>query len=136
MSKVENKTGSCLCKAVSFKVAELDTSLHACHCGMCAKYGGGPSLSFSCGKEIEFKGKEHIKEFRSSDWASRGFCSSCGTHLYYKFVESKEYLMCPGIFDEEIAFVFEEQIFIDKKPSYYDFANKTHNLTEKEVIER
>ncbi len=26
------------------------------------------------------------------------------------------------------------QIFIDEKPAYYDFANKTHNMTGAEVF--
>jgi hypothetical protein len=29
---------------------------------------------------------------------------------------------------------FKEQIFIDRKPSYYEFANRTLNLTEAEVF--
>ena len=32
------------------------------------------------------------------------------------------------------GFEFKEQIFIDRKPSYYEFANQTENLTEAEVF--
>ncbi len=32
------------------------------------------------------------------------------------------------------GFVFSSQIFIDEKPAYYEFANKTHNMTGAEVF--
>jgi hypothetical protein len=33
-----------------------------------------------------------------------------------------------------VEFEFTEQIFIDRKPAYYDFANQTVTLTEAEVL--
>ena len=35
---------------------------------------------------------------------------------------------------DDIEFDFTEQIFIDRKPSYYAFANQTMNLSEAEVF--
>ena len=32
------------------------------------------------------------------------------------------------------GYAFTSQIFIDEKPAYYDFANKTHNMTGAEVF--
>jgi hypothetical protein len=37
-------------------------------------------------------------------------------------------------FDDRTGFKFTSQIFIDDKPAYYDFANKTHNMTGAEVF--
>ncbi len=39
-----------------------------------------------------------------------------------------------GLFDDGRSFVFDHQIFIDKKPSYYRFANETDDMTEAEVF--
>ena len=36
--------------------------------------------------------------------------------------------------DDRSGFEFASQIFIDDKPAYYDFANKTHNMTGAEVF--
>ena len=33
-------------------------------------------------------------------------------------------------------FVFNHQVFIDKKPAYYEFKNNTENMTEAEVFEK
>jgi hypothetical protein len=40
-----------------------------------------------------------------------------------------------GLFDDQENFVFETQGFIDRKPSYYSFSNKTKDLTEAEFFE-
>ena len=40
-----------------------------------------------------------------------------------------------GLFDDQEPFVFETQVFIDKKPSFYSFANKTNDMTEAEIFE-
>jgi hypothetical protein len=37
-------------------------------------------------------------------------------------------------FDDRNGYVFTSQIFIDEKPSYYEFANRTHNMTGAEVF--
>jgi hypothetical protein len=39
-----------------------------------------------------------------------------------------------GIFDNLDGIVFDHQVFIDDKPDYYDFANKTKNMTGEEVF--
>ena len=39
-----------------------------------------------------------------------------------------------GLFEDQSAFVFDRQIFIDQKPVYYHFANETVNMTAEEVV--
>jgi hypothetical protein len=39
-----------------------------------------------------------------------------------------------GFFQDGTKFGFKEQIFVDKKPPYYEFANQTAQLTEAEVF--
>jgi hypothetical protein len=50
-------------------------------------------------------------------------------------------LKCPvlldhytGILDEEKEFVFDHEIFIEEKPSFYSFSNKTNEMTGKEFL--
>jgi hypothetical protein len=43
--------------------------------------------------------------------------------------------MLVGQFDEQENFHFDLQVYMDNKPAFYDFANKTRELTEAEVIE-
>lgn len=40
-----------------------------------------------------------------------------------------------GLFDDQETFIFESQVFIDKKPAFYSFSNKTNDMTEAEIFE-
>ena len=128
------KTGGCLCGETRCTANTVAPVVHACHCDMCRKWGGGPSLSVHCGKDVSFDPSENISVYDSSAWASRGFCKKCGSHLFYMLKEQKEYILPAGLFDSDEGFVLDKQIFIDEKPEYYCFANKTTNLTGAEVI--
>ena len=39
-----------------------------------------------------------------------------------------------GLFEKLDDIEFDHQVFIDDKPKYYDFANKTKNITGEEVF--
>lgn len=127
--------GRCLCGSVTCTAAEADTHVGACHCDMCRRWGGGPLLAVECGAEVRFDGGEHITVFDSSEWAERGFCSRCGTHLFYRLKTSGEYMIPAGLLDDQSALSLTSQIFIDRKPGYYRFANETEELTEAQVFE-
>ena len=91
-------------------------------------------LAVDCGRTVYFDGEENIACFASSDWAERGFCNQCGTHLFYHMKSNDQYIMPAGLFDGMASLAFDHQIFIDEKPANYDFANKTHNMTGEEVF--
>lgn len=125
--------GKCLCSAITVKTPDKK-SIDACHCGMCRRWGGGPALGVSCGSNVQIDGVDKIKVYQSSDWAQRAFCGKCGTHIYYKLLPTNEYFLFAGLFQDGSEFELTEQIFIDRKPSYYEFANQTLNLTEAEIF--
>lgn len=125
--------GTCLCGAVSVTAPDQH-SLSACHCSMCRRWGGGPLLNVHCGTEVAITGLADVTVFQSSQWAERAFCAKCGTHLYYRLRPANDYIVPAGLFQDGTQFKFEEQIFVDSKPSYYEFANATEQLTEAEVF--
>ena len=128
--------GQCLCGAVKFVAKEISNNVVACHRGMCRRWGGGPLMAVSCGTEVAFEGEENITVYNSSDWAQRGFCKKCGSHLFYRLKGVNEHQIPAGLFDNQESFNFDLQVFIDRKPSFYSFANKTNEMTEAEVIEK
>ncbi len=134
MSDPVAATGSCLCQSVKVTAKAISTNIGACHCSMCQKWSGGPLLAIDCGNDVSFENADNIAAFSSSEWAERGFCSSCGTHLYYRLKQNNQYIMPVGLFDQAADFKFDHQIFIDEKPSYYCFANETKNMTGEEVF--
>lgn len=130
---MSDKKGSCLCGAVKVTAPKLSNSLGVCHCSMCRKWSGGPLMAVDAGTDVTFEGNENITVYNSSDWAQRGFCNKCGSSLFYRLKETGQYVLSPTLFDEA-NFIFDHQIFIEEKPSYYEFANETKNMTGEEVF--
>ncbi len=134
MSDMNSGTGSCLCGGVRVSVAKLNANVGACHCGMCRKWSGGPFFAADCGTDVAFEGEDNLTVYNSSAWAERGFCKKCGSHVFYRLKASQHYMLSAGLFDDQSEFVLDHQIFIDKKPDFYNFANETVNMTEAEVF--
>jgi hypothetical protein len=126
--------GSCLCGAVNVSAKTMSNKVGACHCSMCQKWAGGPLMVVDCGSDVSFQGEENIGVFNSSEWAERGFCKKCGSHLFYRLKESNQHFMPVGLFDVGEEWIFDHQVFIDEKPEYYCFSNETQNITGAEVF--
>ena len=135
VAKVQAVQGKCVCGKTGLDAPAAATNLGACHCSMCRNWGGGPFLTVDCGTDVTLVGEEHIAVYDSSQWAERGFCKHCGTHLFYRLKESGQYIVAAGLFGDEPTFEFDHQVFIDEKPDYYAFENQTQNLTGAEVFE-
>ncbi len=126
--------GKCLCGAVQVRIAPPGPHVGACHCGMCRRWGGGPALSLRLVPDPEIEGAEHVVRYPSSDWAERGFCRTCGTHLFYFYRPQSGYSFQAGLFDGLDVHDLAEEIFIDEKPDYYAFAGERERMTGAEVM--
>ena len=85
------------------------------------------------GASVVIEGEEYVQIFESSDWAERGFCKVCGTHLFYRHKEPRQYVLPVGLFRAADSFVFQKEIHVDSKPEFYFFGNEVEKLTEEEV---
>ena len=126
-------TGTCLCGAVRFTATGIDPHIHACHCTMCRTWSGGPGMAVNVGS-VEFESEEAISRYASSDWAERGFCSRCGSNLFYHLKEPGQMMMWAGTFTDASAFKLDGEIYIDEKPPGYDFAGDHSRLTAAEFL--
>ena len=90
-------------------------------------------MEIECGTAVSFDNDEYVSVFDSSKWAERGFCSKCGTHLFYRLKESGQHMVPVGLFDDD-DLVFGTQVFIDEKPAFYRFANETKEMTGAELF--
>lgn len=126
--------GSCLCGEVRLAANIKSHQIGVCHCSLCRKWGGGPLFAVECENEVDFEGAEHIATFSSSEWAERGFCKQCGTHLFYRLKEGGHYAIPIGLLEDNDQWQLVEQIFIEEKPEFYSFTQKTKDLTGEEVF--
>ncbi|PCI74314.1 MAG: aldehyde-activating protein [SAR86 cluster bacterium] len=131
-----SRIGQCLCGAVTVTTSFENQSLGACHCAKCRKWSGGAFMELECGSNVIFEGMENIAVFNSSDWAERGFCKVCGSHLFMKPKNSNEYGVSVGLFENDEDIKFDRQVFYDKKPSYYSFSNETKNISSEYIYEQ
>lgn len=125
--------GKCLCGAVKFSTKTVETHHHACHCGMCRRWGGGPMLA-AAAEGVTFSGEEHLRRYSSSEWAERGFCERCGSHLFYFLAPAAAYFISVGAFDDPKAFTLTREIFVDHQPSGYAFSGQHERWTEAETL--
>jgi len=84
----------------------------------------------------EIHGMEHVAVYASSDWAERGFCRQCGSHLFYHLKQGDFYALPVGLFEGSGSWKFTKQIFIDEKPRNYQFADKTELMTGQDVFDQ
>lgn len=126
---------SCLCGAVNIIAEEINPKFTVCHCESCRAWGGAPFFAVQCGTKVKIDGQDKVKMYESSSWASRGFCTECGTHLFYKLNESGEYNMPVGIFRKLDNIEMDMQYFSDQRPDYYCFSNETKEMTRAEIME-
>jgi len=136
-TEIVGATGKCLCGKVMIVTKALKPHVDVCHCAMCRRWTGGPFMGVSVsaeGGEFEVTGGEHVSAFASSDWAERAFCSKCGSNLWYRFTPTDHYGFAAGLFDLGSDAEIEQQIFVDEKPDFYDFAQKTPMKTGADII--
>lgn len=126
--------GRCLCGAVKFAFEPAEPEVDACHCSMCRRWSGGPALSIKVNGTPTISGGDHVAVYKSSEWAERQFCKTCGTHLFYSAPSFGYFGASAGTVDNLGGFSLTTEIFIDRKPDYYDFTNATKRLTEAEFI--
>ena len=134
MPEISSHLASCLCGMVKIKSKLTEHNIHVCHCNMCRRWAGGPNFAVDCGNDIQITGEENISIYNSSDWAERGFCKLCGSHLFYRLKGNNRYMLPAGLFEKLENMKLSHQFFIDEKPDYYTFADASTNLTGAEVF--
>ena len=116
--------GSCLCGAVSFEVACALPSPDACHCSQCRKQSGHFWASTDIPRTVlTIHGAEQVTWFRSSEKVRRGFCSVCGSFLFWDPVARDRIAVAMGAFDEPTGTRLHIHIFTADKGDYYEIAD-------------
>ena len=124
--------GRCLCGAVSYIAQSEYKAAGACHCTDCLRWMGGPFISLDC-SSLDIEGP--VRWFSSSDHAERGSCSQCGAALFWRMKDGSYPTVTAGSLDDPTVLEpVRLHIFIDEKPSFYDFTGDAPRQTGKEVL--
>jgi hypothetical protein len=116
--------GSCQCGAVQFSLAEVPVEASACHCTQCRKQSGHFFASANLPKSaVTIRGAENITWYPSSEKVRRGFCSKCGSWLFWEPVARDWTSVALGSLDGHTGLKLERHIFVAHKGDYYDIAD-------------
>jgi hypothetical protein len=126
-------SGACLCGGVKFTAMQINPEFHVCHCSQCRRWSGGPGLSVDA-VGMSFSDTSTLATFDSSEWAERGFCSVCGSSLFYRLKATDQYMISMGAFDDQSGLTLAGEIYIDEKPAGYDFCGNHSRLTGEEFL--
>jgi hypothetical protein len=116
--------GSCLCGAVGFVVRQGLEAPVACHCVQCRKQSGHHFASTNVPRAaLDVSGPEHLTWHQSSAKVRRGFCSKCGSWLFWDPPAHDWISVAMGAFDGVTSTRLERHIFVAEKGDYYDIAD-------------
>ena len=115
---------SCLCGAVKLEVAgEFPFQPEACHCTMCRKHTGHFLVGVNVKrKDLTIQGEDKVGWYRSSEKVQRGFCTVCGSTLFWNpLIDGYEYIsIAMGAFDGPTGLRLRGHIFVGEKGDYYE----------------
>jgi len=118
---------SCLCGAVKLEIAgKLEKQPEACHCTQCRKQSGHFFAAVNVlKKDLTVHGEDKVSWYQSSEKVRRGFCSVCGSALFWApNMPDYDYIaVCMGAFDGPTGTRLRKHTFVGSKGDYYDIAD-------------
>jgi hypothetical protein len=112
--------GGCLCGAVTYELKGELRPVVACHCIQCRKTSGHYVAATQVAvADAEISG-ETLTWYRSSDVAERGFCSICGSNLFWRELGSDNVSIWAGSIDGRTGLRMESQLYAESAGDYYD----------------
>ncbi|MBY5335850.1 GFA family protein [Rhizobium leguminosarum] len=117
----ERHAGGCLCGAVRFSTTAKPGPVVGCHCSQCRRQTGLYYAAADVARAaLSIEGAEAIRWYRSSEGAQRGFCSNCGSALFWRRDGSAQISVMAGAFDAPSGLAFGYHIFCADKADFYE----------------
>jgi hypothetical protein len=112
--------GSCLCGAVVFEVTPPLRDVVACHCRQCRKTSGHYWAATSVPPDrFRLLSEAGLAWYCASGTARRGFCSVCGSTLFWQPDGAARISFSPAALDDPTGLLIDRHIFVADKGDYY-----------------
>ena len=125
--------GRCLCGAVRISVSSPREMVEICHCDMCRRWGGAFYAALEC-ESFVIEGEHAVTTYRSSEWAERAFCGTCGCNVWWRFLPTGNRSFHAGLFADADGFAVGKEIFTDERAHWADLTGTHPRETGAEVI--
>ena len=117
-------TGRCNCGAVSFVAVGPFRPAKACHCKSCRRQSGHFLAATQIDKaDLSLTGEANLTWYAASQKAVRGFCRTCGAHLFWQTHRSDRVSILMGCLDEPTGITLADHIFVAEKGDYYEITD-------------
>lgn len=115
--------GSCLCGAVRFRAALPSKFCAHCHCNNCRRAHGAAFVTwvgFLAAQVEVIEGAGFLKRYHTDTNATRSFCSSCGSTLFFEGERwTGEIHVVRGNIDGEIDRLPEAHAYVDHHAKWW-----------------
>lgn len=112
--------GGCLCGQVRYTVTGELAPVIACHCRKCRKMSGHFFAATAAPRSaFEITSAKGLTWYVSSGTSRRGFCSTCGSSLFFDHGDDEPIGIAAGSFDSEPPLKLAAHIYVDHAGRYY-----------------
>lgn len=122
-------TGGCLCGAVRFEIYHLLMDVINCHCSKCRRFNGHVgAYTATDRKNLVLIQSETLKWFRSTTDETpdvyRGFCSRCGSSLFWDPRGKPRISIAAGALDAPTGLETRRHVWVSQKGDYYSISDE------------
>lgn len=136
-TKHVNLTGGCACGAVRFEVDGEVRPVIGCHCETCRKTSGHYwAATQAYGDNLRMVEDRGLKWFASSSFARRGFCTECGSSLFFRRNDADRVSIAAGSLDSPTGLSLVEHICTAEASDYYTIDAALSQHAGNQVSER
>ena len=123
-SETKAVAGGCYCGKVRYRASRVGPDVTECHCSQCRKQSGHRHASINAAAgDVEIDGTDDLTWFRASASAERGFCATCGSHLFWRSLSNDDIAILAASVDEPTGLRMASHIFVADKGDYYEIAD-------------
>lgn len=122
-------SGGCLCGRVRWKVRGELRPIVACHCTQCRRTTGHfGAFTGAAHDDFAIEATDSLSWYRSSETATRGFCASCGSFLFWQSDGASRISIAAGSIDGQSGLTITKHIFCADKGDYYEITGDAVQL--------
>lgn len=132
------RTGRCLCGAVSFRINTGADKVFASHDPALRRWTGGVSMTVMVrAKNTTFHGWGNVVQYPRSDREMMCFCRLCGSSLFVRHTQPAAMdgmlSLSAGCLDDHEALNLTAELHADKRPDFFAFEGDRRELNSDEI---
>ena len=100
---------------------------------MCRRWGGAFYAALTAEKAA-VAGEDSVTVYKSSAWAERASCATCGSSLWFRFLPTGNRSFSAGLFDDAAQLPVEKEIFVNERADWCRIEGEHRRMTGEEII--